>query len=109
MVRWMALLALLAACCAVGGPVPAEELVVFTAHQNMDSRIYVLRPDGSVRDLYEAFTFYAADVEVVPDPAPLRQLVVAPLGLPAGTKRLLISPDGLLAYVPFALLTKACR
>jgi hypothetical protein len=40
-------------------PVAAEDLVVFTAHQSFDSRIYVLRPDGSVRDMYEAFNFYA--------------------------------------------------
>jgi hypothetical protein len=46
-------------------PVAAEDLVVFTAHQSFDSRIYVLRPDGSTRDMYEAFNFYAADVEVV--------------------------------------------
>jgi len=34
----------------------------------------------------------------------LRDLVVKPLGLDAGTKRVLVSPDGALSYVPFALL-----
>jgi CHAT domain-containing protein/Tfp pilus assembly protein PilF len=34
----------------------------------------------------------------------LRDLVVKPLGLAPGMKRLLVSPDGALSYVPFALL-----
>ena len=34
----------------------------------------------------------------------LRRLIVEPLELPPSFKRVLVSPDGLLAYVPFALL-----
>ncbi len=65
MKKWILLIPVLLALFFGPGLAPAEELLVFTAHQNFDSRIYVLRPDGSVRDLYEAFNFYAADVEVV--------------------------------------------
>ena len=36
----------------------------------------------------------------------LRDLVVTPLGLSPETKRLLISPDGALSYVPFTLLAR---
>jgi CHAT domain-containing protein len=36
----------------------------------------------------------------------LRKLVIEPLGLGDECKRLLVSPDGPLSYVPFALLTK---
>ena len=45
-----------------------------------------------------------AEQDAMPDAAPLRRLVIEPLKLPKGTKRLLISPDGQLAYAPFALL-----
>jgi len=63
--RWSISLLLLAVMTGLVGVAVAEELVVFTAHQNFDSRIYMLRSDGSIRDLYELFNFYAADVEVV--------------------------------------------
>jgi len=52
----------------------------------------------------------ARGVRVVPrtardwDPNPLRARVFAPLGLGEETKRILVSPDGKLAYVPFALV-----
>ena len=36
----------------------------------------------------------------------LRELVIDPLALPAGTKRLLVSPDGPLCYMPFPLLAR---
>ncbi len=39
--------------------------------------------------------------------AALRRLVIEPLGLPATTRRLLVSPDGALSYVPFVLLDPA--
>ncbi len=63
--RWIVLTTAVLIFAIASVPVAAEDLVVFTAHQSFDSRIYVLRPDGSVRDMYEAFNFYAADVEVV--------------------------------------------
>ncbi len=63
--RWSFLLMVVLTLSSAADPAAAEELVVFTAHQSFDSRIYVLRPDGSIRDMYEAFNFYAADVEVV--------------------------------------------
>ncbi len=65
MKAWAVLLTMMLLFSVVPDLASGEELVVFTAHQNMDSRIYVLRADGSIRDMYEAFTFYAADVEVV--------------------------------------------
>jgi CHAT domain-containing protein len=41
--------------------------------------------------------------------AALRRLVVDPLALDAKTTQLLISPDGALSYVPFALLCAECE
>jgi len=65
-------------------------------------------PLGSAIDLamacrgLEAFSSPGADPSF--PVAVLRQVVVAPLGLPESVSRVLVSPDGPLAYVPFALL-----
>lgn len=46
------------------------------------------------------------DAEVMARVTGLRRMVLDPLRLPAGTKRLLLSPDGPLCYVPFPLLVQ---
>ena len=40
----------------------------------------------------------------IPRPRSPRKALVEPLALPAGVRRLLVSPDGAIAYVPFAAL-----
>ena len=103
--KWTVLLTAMLVVSFVPGPAPAEELVVFTAHQNMDSRIYVLRPDGSVRDMYEAFTFYAADVEVVDSEVYLVesfQPKVLRLNLDTGQRTPVITDISLIAFYDVA-------
>jgi hypothetical protein len=43
----------------------AENIIVFTAHQNFDSRIYLIRMDGSIITYHEYSFYYFADLEVV--------------------------------------------
>ncbi len=64
-------------------------------------------PLGETKDIETACTALKAE-DKSSDPSAaisvLRKQVVAPLGLDKGSKRLLVSPHGLLASVPFALL-----
>lgn len=46
-------------------PSLAEDYIVYTAHQNFDSRIYILRMDGSVYTYYEYANCRLVDLEVV--------------------------------------------
>jgi hypothetical protein len=57
--RTAVLLALLLA------PALAEQTIVYTAHQNFDSRIYLMRMDGSVRAYHEYAFYYMADLATV--------------------------------------------
>ena len=79
---------------------PAHALVLTRA----DARIVRLGRSSDVVAACEAL--HASDP--IADPAAalarLRDLVVRPLGLPKETKRLLVSPEGPLSYVPFAAL-----
>lgn len=43
----------------------AEDIIVYTAHQNFDSRIYLLQMNGSVITFHEYSFYFFADVEVV--------------------------------------------
>jgi hypothetical protein len=43
----------------------AEDYIVYSAHQNFDSRIYILRMDGSVYTYYEYANCRLVDLEVV--------------------------------------------
>ncbi len=65
-------------------------------------------PLGAAADVHAACAAASSASAPGPDPAPeaeaLRALVVAPLGLSPQVRRVLVSPDGPLAYVPFALL-----
>ena len=52
----------------LAGVVPicsADDLIVYTAHQDYDSRIYVLEADGSVVDFFHYSFYRFTDVEVV--------------------------------------------
>jgi len=72
-----------------------------------DARIVPLR---ATREVEAACAALVAQ-ERATDPAPavdaLRELVIDPLGLDEKTTRVLVSPDGPLTYVPFALLVGA--
>ncbi len=43
----------------------AEDIIVYTAHQNFDSRIYLLQMNGSVITFHEYSFYFFADLEVV--------------------------------------------
>jgi tetratricopeptide (TPR) repeat protein len=70
-----------------------------------DARVVDL---GSAAALRALVAMLRVDAEGGPaglaDVAELRKAAVDALGLPAGTRRLLVSPSGALAYVPFSLL-----
>jgi hypothetical protein len=58
------LIALLVAAC-VAGAAAAQEIIVYTAHQDWPSRVYLMETDGTVRSFFEYSFFRLVDVEVV--------------------------------------------
>ncbi|MFO0934525.1 MAG: CHAT domain-containing tetratricopeptide repeat protein [Planctomycetota bacterium] len=82
------------------GDDPAHGLVL----TRDDARIVELGKTSAIVEACEAL--HADDPSSDPASAleRLRALLVAPLGLAEGTRRLLVSPDGALGYVPFAAL-----
>lgn len=69
-----------------------------------EARIVRLGSTGAIEAACTALKAADAGIDVAPAVAELRKLVVEPLKLGAGTTRLLVSPDGVLSYVPFVLL-----
>ena len=68
------------------------------------SRVVDLGGATEIRDACDALLSVEPPFVEASQIAPLRNRVVAPLELPATASRVLISPAGRLAYVPFALL-----
>lgn len=56
---------LTATIAVVAGTAGAERLIVYTAHQEFDSRVYLLRMDGSVVRYFHYPFFRLTDLEVV--------------------------------------------
>ncbi len=50
---------------AIGANVSAEDVIVYTAHQDFNSRIYILGMDGTVYDWFQYDMFRMVDLEVV--------------------------------------------
>jgi hypothetical protein len=50
---------------SVVAPATADDLMVFTAHQDFLSRVYLMDADGTVERFFEYQFFFLADVEVV--------------------------------------------
>ncbi len=48
-------------------PQPDQDLIIFTAHQNFNSRVYLLRMDGSIYDYFEYENFRLVGLEIVND------------------------------------------
>ncbi|MCC7138127.1 MAG: tetratricopeptide repeat protein [Planctomycetes bacterium] len=69
-----------------------------------DARIVALGESSAIAGACEALNPTDRDVDPAAALDRLRDLVVKPLALPKETKRLLVSPDGPLSYVPFAAL-----
>jgi tetratricopeptide (TPR) repeat protein len=69
-----------------------------------DARLVDLGPTSAVVDACLAGRWHDAGEEPGPATDALRRLVVEPLALPAGTRRVLVCPDGALSYVPPAVL-----
>ena len=68
------------------------------------ARLVVLEESSEIVAACEALDLGDRDADPAAALARLRDLVVRPLGLPKDTKRLLVSPEGPLSYVPFAAL-----
>ncbi|MFO0931409.1 MAG: CHAT domain-containing protein [Planctomycetota bacterium] len=68
------------------------------------ARIVPLGATGAIVAACEALEGGDASIDAGPALARLRDLLVKPLGLSGSTKRLLVSPQGALSYVPFAAL-----
>lgn len=94
---------------------PGDALVLYGLGDDGEpARALVLARDaarivslGPVRDLVAACdAFDPSDPQTDPAPAlaRLREVLVAPLGLQASTKRLMVSPEGPLGRIPFAAL-----
>ena len=94
---------------------PGEALVLYgLAEKDDDAHALVLtREEARIVELGKSWTIAAACEALDasdPDADPaaalerLRDLLVKPLALPKETKRLLVSPEGPLSYVPFAAL-----
>jgi tetratricopeptide (TPR) repeat protein len=69
-------------------------------------RIVSLGSTAEIEAAVADFSPHATEGELGARIEKLRAKLVATLGLDEGTKRLLVSPDGRLAYVPFALLAE---
>jgi tetratricopeptide (TPR) repeat protein len=92
---------------------PAEALVLYGVTNKAVVALVVTAKDARILDLGPVKDVDAACAAFAPqeegfDPAPrvgaLRGKLVEPLRLAKDTQRLLVSPDGALSYVPFALL-----
>jgi CHAT domain-containing protein/tetratricopeptide (TPR) repeat protein len=94
---------------------PAEALVLYALLEpdavavvlrRGEARLVKLGPSAPVREaaLELAQALAGRDSDVTPLVQRLGALVLAPLALPAGVERLIVSPDGALCFVPFALL-----
>ena len=92
---------------------PGDALVVYAIGLGKVSAV-VVTPDaarvvalGPAEAVEEALSALAAHDPLMPAGAALerlRELLLTPLRLPEGTRRLLVSPEGSLAYLPFAAL-----
>src|SRR5439155_16106079 len=69
-----------------------------------DARIVGLGTAGQLSTACEALELQDVRKEAGAALESLAKLVIEPLKVPAGVKRLLISPEGPLSYVPFAAL-----
>ena len=91
-----------------------EALVTFATFSDRTLALVVTRAGARLVPLGSAAELEAScrGLEVLSSPGSettdavtaLRRLIVEPLELPSSVKRVLVSPDGALAYVPFALL-----
>ncbi len=84
------------------GMLPEEALALVATRS--EARVVPLGPPGPIEKAAGALALDTAGSEHAAAVAALRALAAEPLGLPAGTRRVLVSPDGVLPYVPFALL-----
>ncbi len=69
-----------------------------------EARIVRLGLPAPVEEAVERLAIGTVSEDTTPALAALKALVVRPLDLDVGVKRVLVSPDGALSYVPFALL-----
>lgn len=92
---------------------PGETLVAYVVRHGEsaamvvsadEARIVPLRSTTEVEDACAALAAHDRGTDPTPAVDALRALVVDPLGLDARTTRVLVSPEGALTYVPFALL-----
>jgi CHAT domain-containing protein len=93
-----------------------EALVVFALLEERAFAV-VVAPDGgrvvslgsthAIEEATAALIWANTSVDPTETVEPLRLRVMDPLGLPAAARRLLLSPEGPLANVPFALLAPA--
>ncbi len=82
----------------------AEEQAVALVATRSGTRLVALGETARVVGAVARLDFDREGPDPEPACAALRALVVEPLALPAGTARLLVSPHGALAEVPFAML-----
>jgi len=90
-----------------------EVLVVYGIFRKIALAL-VIRPDAvravrlgdpaQIQRAFKGFLLDDPDADPSAELATVRKLVVEPLGLTPADRRVLVSPDGILAYVPFAPL-----
>jgi tetratricopeptide (TPR) repeat protein len=68
------------------------------------TRLVRLGPVAAIEEALETFDPENPEGDAAPGAAALTTLLVTPLELPASSARVLIAPDGALAYLPFGLL-----
>jgi len=68
------------------------------------ARIVALGATTTLREAAKRLSADDVDSDSLPSLAALAERIIAPLALPETTRRLLVSPDGALTYVPFAAL-----
>jgi CHAT domain-containing protein/tetratricopeptide (TPR) repeat protein len=91
---------------------PGEAYVIYSLLGDKALALVVTPQHGRIVRLGDAQRIRSAAAGVLDDPSVdarqaikrLRAHLIDPLALESSTKRLLISPDGILGYVPFALL-----
>jgi tetratricopeptide (TPR) repeat protein len=74
--------------------------------ESTEARFVPMGPEKDIAEACRALRAGDPDAPVETAVARLRELVVGPLGLGPAVKRLLVSPDGPLAYLPFSLLVE---
>jgi hypothetical protein len=86
----------------VFGPAMGEVVAVVVTRS--DARMVALGDEAVLAEACERIPWQDPRRDTAPEVAALRRLVVEPLGLAPESRRLLISPEGPLSYVPFAAL-----